>query len=115
MEYSKLQIGCLLIVLYIAAVYFWEKKEYKVKKKEPVFFWVLVVGIASILFDAVTAYTVNHLDSIPSLLNDLLHLCFLCSLDAIVFLMFLYILDITGRMPKKKSGRLLLMLPLCMM
>lgn len=112
MEYSKLQIGCLLIVLYIAAVYFWEKKEYKVKKKEPVFFWVLVVGMASILFDAVTAYTVNHLDSIPSLLNDLLHLCFLCSLDAIVFLMFLYILDITGRMPKKKSGRLLLMLPL---
>ena len=32
-EYSKLQIGCMLIVLYIAFIYYREKNAYKVKKR----------------------------------------------------------------------------------
>ena len=36
-EYSKLQIGCMLIVIYIAFIYFRERYAYKVKKKEIVF------------------------------------------------------------------------------
>ena len=36
-EYSKLQIGCMLIIIYIAFIYFRERYAYKVKKKEIVF------------------------------------------------------------------------------
>ena len=32
-EYSKLQIGCMLIVIYNAFIYFSERYAYKVKKK----------------------------------------------------------------------------------
>ena len=34
MQYFKLQIGCMLIVLYVAFIYIREKYEYKVKQKE---------------------------------------------------------------------------------
>lgn len=47
-EYSKLQIGCMLIVIYIAFIYFRERYAYKVKKKEIVFEFLLFTGIFSI-------------------------------------------------------------------
>ena len=110
-EYSKLQIGCMLIVIYIAFIYFRERYAYKVKKKEIVFELLLFTGIFSIAFDGITAYTVNRLNKVPVLLNDMFHACFLCSLDAIVFLIFLYILDITRRLPKKREARIFISLP----
>lgn len=109
-EYSKLQIGCMLIVIYIAFIYFRERYAYKVKK-EIVFELLLFTGIFSIGFDGITAYTVNHLNKVPMLLNDIFHACFLCSLDAIVFLIFLYILDITRGLPKKRRTKILGSLP----
>ena len=110
-EYSKLQIGCMLIVIYIAFIYFRERYAYKVKKKEIVFELLLFMGIFSIAFDGITAYTVNRLNKVPALLNDIFHICFLCSLDAIVFLIFLYILDITRGVPKKRKARIFISLP----
>lgn len=110
-EYSKLQIGCMLIVIYIAFIYFRERYAYKVKKKEIVFELLLFTGIFSIAFDGITAYTVNRLEQVSKLANGIFHACFLCSLDAIVFLIFLYILDITRGLPKKKKTRILISLP----
>lgn len=55
-EYSKLQIGCMLIVIYIALIYFRERHAYKVKKKEIVFELLLFTGMLSIAFDGITAY-----------------------------------------------------------
>ncbi len=110
-EYSKLQIGCMLIVIYIAFIYFRERYAYKVKKKEIVFELLLFTGIFSIAFDGITAYTVNRLNKVPVLLNDIFHACFLCSLDAIVFLIFLYIMDITRGLPKKRKARIFISLP----
>lgn len=112
MEYCKLQVGCILVVFYVTFIYLREREAYKVKKREPIFECLLLVGIIEIIFDGMTAYTVNHLDMIPSLWNRILHLCFLCSLDGIVFMMFLYIIDITMGIPKNKKKRFLLVSPL---
>ena len=110
-EYSKLQVGCMLIVIYIAFIYFRERYAYQVKKKEAVFELLLFTGIFSIAFDGITAYTVNQMNKVPVLLNDIFHACFLCSLDAIVLLIFLYILDITRGLPKKRRTRIVVSLP----
>ena len=110
-EYSKLQIGSMLIVIYIAFIYFREQYAYKVKKKEIVFELLLFTGIFSIAFDGITAYTVNRLNKVPVLINDIFHACFLCSLDAIVLLIFLYIMDITRGLPKKRKARIFISLP----
>ena len=110
-EYSKLQAGCMLIVLYVAFIYYRERYAYRVKKKEWVFELLIYLGIVEITLDGITAYTVNHLDTIPVIANDILHACFLCSLDAMVFLIFMYILDITRGIPKSRKLRAGILLP----
>lgn len=106
-----MQIGCMLIVLYVTFIYVRERRAYNVKKRESIFESLLMIGILSILFDGATAYTVNHLEQIPDSVNGILHMLFLCSLDILVFLMFLYVTDITRGMPESKK-RVLLGLPL---
>lgn len=112
MEYTKLQIGCLLIVLYVSFIYFRERYAYKIKKREKIFEGLLNIGIISIGLDAVTAYTVNHLEQVPKLVNNVLHMLFLCSLDIIVFFMFIYIIDITRGIPKQRKKRFWYSVPL---
>ena len=90
MEYCKLQIGCMIIVLYVACIYIREKKIYQMKKKNLLFDAILTTGIVGIFFDGATAYTVNHLVEVPVSVNMFLHMCFLSFLDIFVFLMFLY-------------------------
>lgn len=110
-EYSKLQAGCMLILLYVAYIYYRERYAYKVKKKERIFELLLSMGMVSIAFDGITAYTVNHLDTIPVIVNNILHACFLCGLDAMVFLIFMYILDITRGIPESGKVKAWILLP----
>lgn len=112
MQYIKLQLGCLVLVSYIAFAYMKECRDYSLKHKHRIFDKLLLMGIAGILFDGLTAYTVNHLDSINPVLNDILHLCFFISMDVLVYLLFLYILFITEGMPEKRSWRIGIFLPL---
>ena len=112
MQYIKLQLGCLVLVSYIAFAYMKECRDYSLKHKHRIFDKLLLLGIAGILFDGLTAYTVNHLDSINPVLNDILHLCFFISMDVLVYLLFLYILFITEGMPEKRSWRIGIFLPL---
>ncbi len=102
----------MLIVLYIAFIYMREKLAYRTERKEWIFELLLATGVLCIAFDGTTAYTVNHLEKIPDVLNRILHAGFLCSLDIMVFLMFVYILDITKGLPKRRIIRRLLELPL---
>lgn len=111
MEYIKLQIGCMILVLYITYIHFKEKSEYHPEKKDRLFEGMLGLGIISILFDGLTAYTVNHLDTIPGLLNMILHLGFLLCLHSMVFMMFLYMLNITEGIPENRKIRRLMSLP----
>ena len=111
MEHMKLQFGCLIILLYVAFVYFREVKRYHYKTNQSFFDELLIIGITSIVFDGMTAYTVNHIDMVPSVLNRLLHTLFLISIDSVIFFLCLYMLYITGSYPKKKSGRIILFTP----
>ena len=111
MEYCKMQICCLVVLLYIALIYFRECKFYRRKLSETLFDELLVLGIVSLVFDGTTAYTVNNLDTVNPVVNMLLHLMFLLSIDAVIFVLFLYMLFITGAYPKRKRGRLLVFAP----
>ncbi len=111
MERCKLQIGCLIMVMFITFTYYRERVRYK-KSSKPVFFdYLLILCSASIIFDGITAYTVNHLDTIDKTLNMLLHLCFLISIDSVIFMLFVYMLSITGYIPKDERKRFLIFAP----
>ncbi|MDD6207080.1 MAG: HD domain-containing protein [Clostridiales bacterium] len=110
-EFCKLQIGCLVIVLYIAFCYYRERKSLPIKYRSSTFDGLLVLGIVSIFFDMLTAYFVNHQDEISLAANRLLHMCFLIGLDAVAFFLFWYTLSITDGIPKKKSRQALFWFP----
>lgn len=110
MEYCKLQIGCMMIILYIVFIYLKECRRFRQKHRWSVFDGLLGLGIMAVFFDGATAYTVNHLDSVNETVNLCLHLFFLLSLDFFIFWLFLYMISITTGMPKRRN-RLLLYSP----
>lgn len=111
MEHCKLQAGCLLFVLYIVFAYCKECRRFKQEHKFSIFAAMLMLAVISILLDAATAYTVNNLETVNRLLNQVLHLFFLISLDAFIFMLFIYMLSITTGIPKRKYLRWLLYFP----
>lgn len=111
MEQCKLQIGCFVIIFYIGFSYFRECKKNTGEYKLGIFAWVLLISVMEVILDGVTAYTVNHLDTVNATFNLLAHMCFLLMLDALVFTMFLYMLFITEGFPSEKKKRLLLYSP----
>lgn len=109
--HCKLQIGCMLIILYIVFVYYKECRRFKQKHKFVPFDGLMILGVTCIFFDGVTACTVNHLETVNEAVNRVLHMFFLLSLDAFIFLLFLYMLSITAGFPEKKSRIALLCFP----
>lgn len=111
MEYIRLQLGCLVVLLYVGFIYIKECRRFHQKFNETLFDELLIMGIVSIILDGATAYTVNHLDTVPPLLNKILHVLFLGSLDLIIFALFLYMLHITGAFPRSFKSRAAIILP----
>lgn len=111
MEYFKLQIGCIIILLYVGFIYVKECRRYHRKLNETLFDELLEIGLISIALDGATAFTVNHLDTVPDILNKILHIAFLISLDLVIFVLFLYMLFMTGAFPKKNLKRAALFVP----
>lgn len=84
----KLQICCLIIVLFIAAVYLPVKR---IKSYSHILFSVsLGVTAFNLVFDTITVYTVNHLSTVPVWVNRWCHILFLGSLVMEVFICYLY-------------------------
>ncbi|MGN0678724.1 MAG: HD domain-containing phosphohydrolase [Oscillospiraceae bacterium] len=111
MNYCKLQIGCLVVVLYVAFIFFRGCRRYHRNPLETPFSGMLVLSIITLFFDGATAYTVNHLDTVNDTLNRVFHAIFLGGLDAFIFSAFLYILYVTGFYPKKKRQKILIYTP----
>lgn len=111
LEYCKLQIGCMLLLLYIVFIYCKERRRFRQQHKLSVFDGLLLMGVTAILFDGLTAYTVNHLDTVNEMVNRVLHLFFLLSLDSFIFWLFIYMISITTGLPKRKSRIALLYSP----
>jgi len=111
MEYCRLQIGCLIILIYIGFIYFRGCKRYHKKLNSSIFDEMLIVSTLCIVFDAITAVTVNNLETVNVVWNRIFHLLFLIGIDTVIYMMFGYMLSITGAFPAKKRSRLLLYIP----
>lgn len=101
MEYIKLQIGCIIVLIYIAFIYYRGIIRDKVDHKINVFDAILIISAINIVFDGITAYTINNLDSIPDIVNRIFQAIFLISLDCVIFFNFINIIHSAGVKPKK--------------
>ncbi|MBQ8800032.1 MAG: HD domain-containing protein [Lachnospiraceae bacterium] len=91
MLHYKLQIGCMVIVLLIFVLYFRGRQKQKNLKRMTSFERLLFFSLLYFVLDIVTVYTVNHLDTVPVIVNNILHLLYLWVIDRCLLDVFLYV------------------------
>ena len=84
-----MEIALFLILVLVGYMYF--SAERRPTALHQTFSLLLIVLQIHLLFDAATVYTVNHLDTVPALLNAQLHRAFIGSMVLAVFLFYQYI------------------------
>ena len=92
MQYIKLQLGCMLAVLYIVITYI----RTTLKSKIPcnwLFDGLMIAAPQAIFFDGLTAWTVNHTGLVPDMVNRIAHLFFFLAMDVTVIITALYMYD----------------------
>ena len=85
----RMEISLFLTLLFVAMVYFSAGRKHGPLHRT--FSVLLLTVLVHLLFDAATVYTVDHLDTVPRLLNDLLHRLFIGSMVLTVYLFYQYI------------------------
>ena len=85
----RMEIALFLVVAFVAYMYFSAEKEQTAL--HGTFSVLLVAVLVHLVLDGATVYTVNHLNTVPELLNGILHRLFLGSMVVVIFLFYQYI------------------------
>lgn len=85
----RMEIALILILIFVACMYFSAERKHSMLHRT--FSVLLVVVIGHLIFDAVTIYTVNHLNTVPRIWNDISHRIFVGSMAFVVYLFYEYI------------------------
>lgn len=104
----KMQIACLVILAYAGLQSLRDGKNVECSR---VFDALHALTEAAVIFDALTVWSVNRLDTVPLYLNIIFHFVFFFLMVTCVYLVFLYFLEITFGISSKKWKRLLLAVP----
>ena len=86
----KTQLICCIIVFFIGVFYFVSVKNHKVKSH----IWystLLITSVFQLGFDVLSVITVNHLDTIPLWINNLVHQCFMALMLVIFLAVYKYL------------------------
>lgn len=112
MTFIKLQICCFILVLYIEFIYIWQTTGKREKVPCNPFFDILMIIVPwLVLFDGGTAWTVNHLETVPYRLNIVMHAIFFLLLAIFMPIVFLHTLYVVKGIPKKKFLRFAMWIP----
>ncbi|MGN0585178.1 MAG: hypothetical protein ACI4JD_06965, partial [Ruminococcus sp.] len=85
----RMEVAMFLALSLIAMTYFLAGR--KNTKLHRTFSVLLIVMLIHLVFDAATVYTVNHMEIIPQLVNDILHKIFIGTMIMCVYLFYEYI------------------------
>lgn len=111
MQYVKLQVGCLIIILYVIVTYVKAADRRHIPCNK-LYDALMVVTPWAVFFDGLTAWTVNHIDSVPDIVKRLAHLLFFVFLDLVIIITALYMYDQTiGLSKQNRKKNWLLLVP----
>ena len=85
----KTSFVCLLLIIYMGFFYF-SNKHLPIRSTK-VFYCYYVSATVLTVFDLITLYTVNHMDTVPAAINTVAHVIYLLSINATVYLNFCYL------------------------
>ena len=115
LQWCKTQIMCGLILAYIGIIYIREGRNLnRITKRSncnTIFDISIIVADFAVLFDGITACTVNFPDQIPKEVNLLAHLGMYLSYEIFVALLFWYWVSVTVGIPRGKWVRAAGLLP----
>lgn len=115
LQWCKMQVMCLLILIYVGYVYMREGYHLdRVTEKSNcnrIFDAMFIFAELAVLFDGVTACTVNFTEQIPRSWNLLLHFFMFLPYDIFAILLFMYWLSVTVGIPKSKREKYACVLP----
>ena len=114
LQYCKMQICCLLMLLYVGHIFVRESNYLnKITGHSAcnrVFDIMFLFAELAVLFDGITACTVNFTEQIPRGLNLALHLGMFLSYDIYAILLFLYWMSATIGIPKRMKEKVVCLL-----
>ena len=115
LQWCKTQIVCLLILIYVGIYYTKEGNRLNhISQKincNYLFDALFIVTELAVLFDGITACTINYPQQIPFLINQLSHLGMFVLYEVYVALLFWYWVSVTVGIPKGNWVRLAYLLP----
>ena len=85
----RMEIALFLVLGMVAFMYFTAEKQRS--KLHQTFSVLLITVLIHLVFDGLTIYTVNHLYAVPTLVNDMLHRCFVGTMAFVLYLFYKYI------------------------
>ncbi len=88
----RMEIACVLILLFLAVIYFSGTREKTLMHKT--YSAILVVLMIHLVFDAITVITVSKIDTIPKIWNDAVHKVFLMTMLFTIYLYYIYISEL---------------------
>lgn len=110
MQFVKLQLGCLLVMAYIEITYIRATLRGKIPCNR-YFDALMIISPWAVFFDGLTAWTVNHMDIVPEVLNRGGHLLFLVLMDLTIVVTAEYFYDQLLGFRNRRRERLLLRIP----
>ena len=106
LQWCKTQIMCLLILAYVGVGFIRDGNSLlKLSKKSscnPIYDTLFIVSELALLFDGITACTVNYPEQVPKTLNLLLHFGMYFFYELYALLLFLYWTSVTVGITKNK-------------
>ncbi len=85
----RMEFALILVLAFVAFMYFTAERKYT--NLHRTFSFILISMLIHLSFDAITIYTVNHLDKVPLLLNDILHRFFIGTMVLVLYLFYQYL------------------------
>lgn len=95
----RMEIALILVLDFIAFIYFGAGRRNTPLHKT--FSALLIITPLHLAFDAATVYTVNHLETVPPVLNEILHRLFIGTMVLVVYLFYRYISILVEEETKK--------------
>lgn len=92
MQYIRLHIGCLLVILYIIITYTKATKRGSIKCNK-FFDALMIVTPLAVIFDGFTAWSVNHIETVPNTINQTAHLLLFIFMDLTTIITAEYMFD----------------------
>lgn len=111
----KLQIACLILLFYIGYLFIKDGNTLNEKSGKSMcncdFDRLFIISEICILFDGMTAYTVNHISEVTNIVNDIAHAIFLVMYQIFICEHFMYWVNSTVTRKKGKKLNFLCRLP----